>query len=107
MFESSRLKCKLKKIGLGLTPVISIWYSVQLILSVSALPWCFAARRSAPGKWLGSLPKRCNAAAGYHGDALWVSLSMPMDCVVPLDKGGAAIVGEARLAMNDVPFLVE
>jgi len=46
-----------------------------------------------------SLPKRCNAAAGYHGNALWVSLSMPMDCVDPLDKG-AAIVGEARLAMN-------
>ncbi len=46
-----------------------------------------------------SLPKCCNAAVGYHGDALWVSLSMPMDCVDPLDKG-AAIVGEARLAMN-------
>ena len=46
-----------------------------------------------------SLPKCCNAAAGYHGDALWVGLSMPMDCVDPLDKG-AAIVGEARLAMN-------
>ncbi len=53
-----------------------------------------------------SLPKCCNAAAGYHGNALWVSLSMPMDYVDPLDKG-AAIVGEARLAMNDVPFLVE
>ena len=46
-----------------------------------------------------SLPKCCNAVAGCHGDALWVSLSMPMDCVDPLDKG-AAIVGEARLAMN-------
>ncbi len=46
-----------------------------------------------------SLPKFCNAAAGGHGNALWVSLSMPVDCVDPLDKG-AAIVGEARLAMN-------
>jgi len=46
-----------------------------------------------------SLPKCCNAAAECHGDALWVSLSMPMDCVDPLDKG-AAIVGEACLAMN-------
>ena len=34
-----------------------------------------------------SLPKCCNAVAGYYGDALWVSLSMPMDCVVHLDKG--------------------
>ena len=24
-----------------------------------------------------SLPKCCNAVAGYHSDALWVSLSMP------------------------------
>ena len=46
-----------------------------------------------------ALPKCCNAVAGYHGDALWVSLSMSMDCVDPLDKG-SAIVGEARLAMN-------
>ncbi len=46
-----------------------------------------------------SLPKYCNAAAGCHGNALWVSLSMPMDYVDPLDKG-VAIVGEARLAMN-------
>ncbi len=46
-----------------------------------------------------SLPKCCNAAAGCHGDALWVSLSMPMDCVDPLDKG-AAIVVEVCLAMN-------
>jgi len=29
---------------------------------------------------------------------------MPMDCVDPLDKG-VAIVGEAHLAMNDMPFL--
>ena len=34
-----------------------------------------------------SLPKCCNAAARSYGGALWVSLSMPMDCVVPLDKG--------------------
>jgi len=50
------------------------------------------------------LPKCCNAVAGYHGDALWVSLSMPMDCVDHLDKG-VAIIGEAHLAMNDIPFL--
>ena len=50
-------------------------------------------------EWLVTLPKCCNAAAGYHGNALWVSLSMPMDYVDPLDKG-AVIVGEARLAMN-------
>ena len=45
------------------------------------------------------LPKCCNAAAGYHGNALWVNLSMPMDCVDPLGHG-SAIVGEVRLAMN-------
>ncbi len=53
-----------------------------------------------------SLLKYCNAVAGCHGDALWIILFMPMDCVDPLDKG-ATIVGEAHLAMNDVPFLVE
>ena len=46
-----------------------------------------------------TLPKCCNAAAGHHDDALWVSLSMPMDCVVPPGKG-TTIAGEARLAMN-------
>ena len=67
-----------------------IQYSVQLILSVSALLWCFATRRSAPGMVV-ALPKCCNAVAGYHGDALRVSLSMPMDCVDPLDKGRAPL----------------
>ncbi|MES9880043.1 MAG: hypothetical protein ABW185_04095 [Sedimenticola sp.] len=46
-----------------------------------------------------SLVKHCNVAVGRHGNALWVSLSEPMGCVAPLAKG-AAIAGEARLAMN-------
>ena len=46
-----------------------------------------------------SLPKCCNAVAECYGDALWVSLSMPMDCVIPIDKE-VAIVDEARLAIN-------
>ena len=46
-----------------------------------------------------TLVKHCNAVAGHHRSALWVSLSGPTDCVVPLDKG-VAIVCEARLAVN-------
>ena len=30
-----------------------------------------------------SLSKYCNAVAGRHGNALWVSLSAPMDYVMP------------------------
>jgi hypothetical protein len=45
------------------------------------------------------LVKHCNAAAGHHRDALWVSLSTPTDCVAPLAKG-VAIACEARLAVN-------
>jgi len=46
-----------------------------------------------------SLDKHQNAAAGHHGNALWVGLSVPMDCVPPLAKGGT-IAREERLAMN-------
>jgi hypothetical protein len=58
-----------------------------------------------------SIGKRCNAVARHQGSAHWVSLSAPMDCVVPLGKGAARAgpmsaanaVGlpcKARLAMN-------
>ena len=58
-----------------------------------------------------TLVKHCNAVAELHRNALWVSLSGPTDCVVPLDKGAAradpaseaSAVGlafEARLAVN-------
>ncbi len=46
-----------------------------------------------------SLTEHCNAAAGHHRSALWVSLSTPTDCVAPLDKGWA-IACEVRLAVN-------
>ena len=46
-----------------------------------------------------SLGKRWNEAARRHRDALWVSLSTPMDYVAPLDKG-ITIACEARLAMR-------
>ncbi|MCP4876388.1 MAG: hypothetical protein GY896_13075 [Gammaproteobacteria bacterium] len=46
-----------------------------------------------------TLVKHCNAAAEHHRSALRVSLSRPTDCVAPLAKG-AAIVFEARLAVN-------
>ncbi len=45
------------------------------------------------------LVEHCNAAVGYHRDALRVSLSRPTDCVAPLGKG-VAIACEARLAVN-------
>ena len=58
-----------------------------------------------------SIGKRCNAVAGHQGSALRVSLSAPMDCVVPFGKDGTRVgpmsaanaVGlpcKARLAMN-------
>jgi hypothetical protein len=46
-----------------------------------------------------SIGKRCNAVAEHQGSALQVSLSAPMDCVVPFGKG-TAIPCKARLAMN-------
>ena len=46
-----------------------------------------------------TLVKHCNAVAGHHRSALWVSLSGSTDCVVPLGKG-TAITCEARLAVN-------
>jgi len=46
-----------------------------------------------------SIGKRCNAVAGHQGGALRVSLSAPMDCVVPFGKDGT-IPCKARLAMN-------
>ena len=46
-----------------------------------------------------SLVEYCNAVAGHHRDALWVSLSTPTDCVAPLGKG-VAIACETRLAVN-------
>mgnify|MGYP000120841447 CR=1 FL=1 len=46
-----------------------------------------------------SLVKGCNAVTGHQGDALRVSLSAPMGCVVSLGKG-TTITGETRLAMN-------
>ncbi|GBE07524.1 hypothetical protein BMS3Abin11_00632 [bacterium BMS3Abin11] len=64
----------------------------------SASLWCFAARRSAKVMVI-SLGKRWNEAARRHRDALWVSLSTPMDYVAPLDKG-ITIACEARLAMR-------
>ena len=68
--------------------------------------------RSARGAGSGcSIGKRCNAVARHQGSAHWVSLSAPMDCVVPLGKGTARVgpmsaasaLGlpcKARLAMN-------
>jgi hypothetical protein len=58
-----------------------------------------------------TLVKHCNAVAGHHRSALWVSLSGSTDCVVPLDKGTAragpmseanalGLACEARLAVN-------
>ena len=69
-----------------------------MIIMNSALLWCFAARRSAQAM-ARTLVKHCNAVAGHHRNALWVSLSGSTDCVVPLDKG-VAIAFEVRLAVN-------
>ena len=67
-----------------------------------------SARGAGPGCSIG---KRCNAVAEHQGSALRVSLSAPMDCVVPFGKGtaragpmsAASAVGlpcKARLAIN-------
>ena len=58
-----------------------------------------------------SISKRCNAVAEHQGSALRVSLSAPMDRVVPFGKGipragpmsaanAVGLSGKARLAMN-------
>ncbi|MFW2441107.1 MAG: hypothetical protein ACN4GR_17250 [Arenicellales bacterium] len=46
-----------------------------------------------------SLGKLWNEVARHHRDALWVSLSTPMDYVAPLDKE-ITIACEAHLAMS-------
>ncbi|MCB1934564.1 MAG: hypothetical protein KDF59_01360 [Nitrosomonas sp.] len=46
-----------------------------------------------------SLFKYCNAIAGRHGSALWVSLSAPMDSVVPFGNR-ITISCKPRLAMH-------
>ena len=46
-----------------------------------------------------SLAEDWNAAAGYHSDALRVSMSTSTNCVPPLDKG-IAVACKARLAVN-------
>ena len=44
----------------------------------------------------GHIDEYWNVVAEHHRNALWVNLSMPTDCVAPLDKG-LAIACEARL----------
>ena len=63
-----------------------------------SVPVVFRSKAQCEGNGV-SLGERCNVAAGYHRDALRVSLSTPTDCVAPLDKG-MAIICEARLAVN-------
>ncbi len=65
---------------------------------VFSVPVVFRSKAQCDGNGY-SLDEYWNVVAGHHRDALWVSLSMPTDCVAPLDKG-LAIVCEARLAVN-------
>ena len=59
--------------------------SFNVIFTDAASPRCLAARRSVQGMAF-PLAKRCNVAAGHHGEALGVSVSASMDCVAPLAK---------------------
>ena len=63
-----------------------------------SVPVVFRSKAQCEGNGY-SLVEYWNEAAGYHRDALRVSLSTPTDCVPPLDKG-MAIACEARLAVN-------
>jgi len=50
-----------------------------------------------------SLSKHCNVVAGHHGNALWVSLSVSMDYVMPFGNR-ITITYKACLAMNTDKF---
>jgi len=63
-----------------------------------SVPVVFRSKAQCEGNGY-SLGKCWNEAARHHRDALWVSLSTPMDYVAPLDKG-ITIACEARLAMS-------
>ena len=65
---------------------------------VFSVPVVFRSKAQYEGNGY-SLDEYWNVVARHHRDALWVSLSMPTDCVAPLDKG-LAIACEARLAVN-------
>ncbi len=65
---------------------------------VFSVPVVFRSKAQYEGNGY-SLDEYWNVVARNHRDARWVSLSMPTDCVAPLDKG-LAIVCEVRLAVN-------
>ena len=65
---------------------------------IFSVPVVFRSKAQCEGNGY-SLVEDWNAAAGYHRDALRVSMSTSTDCVTPLDKG-IAIACEARLAVN-------
>ena len=48
-----------------------------------------------------SIGKRCNAVAELQGSALRVSLSSPMDCVVPFAKGTPFAANADKLTEYD------
>ena len=63
-----------------------------------SVPVMFHSKAQCAGKGF-SPGKHCNAAEEHHRGALWVSVSVPADCVAPLDRG-MAFAGEARLVAN-------
>ena len=63
-----------------------------------SVPVVFRSKAQCEGNGY-SLVEYWNVVAKHHRDALRVSLSMPTDCVPPLDKG-ITIACEARLAVN-------
>ena len=65
---------------------------------VFSVPVVFRSKAQYEGNGY-SLDECWNVVAKHHRDALWISWSMPTDCVAPLDKG-LSIACEVRLAVN-------
>ena len=65
---------------------------------VFSVPVVFRSKAQYEGNGC-SLDECWNVVAKHHSGALWVSLSMPTDCVAPLDKGWP-IACEVRLTVN-------
>jgi len=73
-------------------------YSFKMILTGSALLWCFAERRRAQAM-ARAIVKRGNTAAGHHRSARRVGLSAFMAMLHLLERT-MAIPCEVRLALN-------
>ena len=77
--KNRRESCKIQP-ATYLHSITQVLYQSYIVRHSVTVVLCINAQYTKKGC---CLFKYCNAIAGYHGNALWVSLSAPMDCVVP------------------------